>query len=236
MAFRPIVITVATDPAVPPFERHGEPVSIGVACPRGAVQRADSLGADRSARPRRAGRRPPTLDRWGDGSVRWLLAEFQADVGAAARELLRAGADRAVRVRRPRDHDRTRRRGRCRCRTGAATIRRAAERPGFIAAASVGGASLVVARRSPAKTIAATAITVHDPARDDRARGRAARGDPHRRRTRRRRRDSRWLDATMPAAVLRGPRHRERRARRSPTRARRGTPAASGTSAIPARC
>ncbi len=79
MAFRPIVISVTTDPSLPQFERHGEPVSIGVACPRGAVQRAE-----RWALTDQRGRAVPvqttTLDRWGDGSVRWLLAEFQADV------------------------------------------------------------------------------------------------------------------------------------------------------------
>lgn len=79
MAFRPIVITVNTDPSVPQFERHGEPVSIGVACPRGAVQRADRWGLT-DQRGRAVPVQTTTLDRWGDGSVRWLLAEFQADV------------------------------------------------------------------------------------------------------------------------------------------------------------
>jgi hypothetical protein len=83
MAFRPIVLTVATDPALAPlrggFERHGEPVSIGVACPRGAVQRSDRWSlTDQRGRPVPVQTTP--LDRWGDGSVRWLLAEFQADV------------------------------------------------------------------------------------------------------------------------------------------------------------
>jgi hypothetical protein len=36
MAFRPIVITVSTDAAAS-FERHGEPVCLGVMCARGAV-------------------------------------------------------------------------------------------------------------------------------------------------------------------------------------------------------
>jgi hypothetical protein len=79
MAFRPIVITVAADPALSPFERHGEPVSIGVACPRGAVQRSDCWGLT-DQRGRAVPVQTTTLDRWGDGSVRWLLAEFHADV------------------------------------------------------------------------------------------------------------------------------------------------------------
>lgn len=92
MAFRPIVITVTADPARAPgrgqgaepaprgaFERHGEPVAIGVSCPRGAVNRAERWAlTDQRGRAVRV--QTTTLDRWGDGSVRWLLAEFQADV------------------------------------------------------------------------------------------------------------------------------------------------------------
>jgi hypothetical protein len=79
MAFRPIVITVATDPALPPFERHGEPVAIGVACPRGVVNRAERWGLT-DQRGRAVPVQTTSLDRWGDGSVRWMLVEFQADV------------------------------------------------------------------------------------------------------------------------------------------------------------
>lgn len=82
MAFRPIVITVSADPSLPPvaaFERHGEPVTIGVTCPRGAVNRAERWGlTDQRGRP--VAVQTTTLDRWSDGSVRWLLVEFQADV------------------------------------------------------------------------------------------------------------------------------------------------------------
>jgi hypothetical protein len=81
MAFRPIVLTVATDPDQPPFERQGEPVAVGVTCPRGSVTRSE-----RWALIDQRGRQVPVqttvLDRWGDGSVRWLLAEFHADVDA----------------------------------------------------------------------------------------------------------------------------------------------------------
>jgi len=81
MAFRPIVITVSTDPDLPPFERHGEPVAIGVACPRGSVTRSERWTLiDQRGRPVPV--QATVLDRWGDGSVRWLLAEFQADVDA----------------------------------------------------------------------------------------------------------------------------------------------------------
>jgi hypothetical protein len=83
MAFRPIVLTVANDPAESEsrggFERHGEPVTIGVACPRGLVQRSDRWSLT-DQRGRAVPVQTTTLDRWGDGSVRWLLAEFQADV------------------------------------------------------------------------------------------------------------------------------------------------------------
>src|SRR5688572_6443306 len=83
MPFRPIVITVATDPSAPPFERHGEPVTIGVACPRGAVSRGERWGlTDQSGRAVPV--QTTALDRWADGSVRWLLAEFHADVPADA--------------------------------------------------------------------------------------------------------------------------------------------------------
>src|SRR5918994_4521042 len=78
MVFRPIVITVSTDPALS-LERHGEPVSIGVACPRGAVQRSDRWSLT-DQRGRAVAVQTTPLDRWGDGSVRWLLAEFEADV------------------------------------------------------------------------------------------------------------------------------------------------------------
>lgn len=79
MVFRPIVIKVAADPSRPQFERHGEPVAIGVACPRGAVPRAQRWGLT-DQRGRAVMVQTTPLDRWSDGSVRWLLAEFQADV------------------------------------------------------------------------------------------------------------------------------------------------------------
>jgi hypothetical protein len=83
MTFRPIVITVSADPDLPPFERHGEPVSVGVACPRGMVPRSERWGLT-DQRGRQVAVQTTVLDRWGDGSVRWLLVEFHADVDAGA--------------------------------------------------------------------------------------------------------------------------------------------------------
>ncbi len=150
MAFRPIVITVSIDSSLPPFERRGEPVSIGVSCPRGAVQGADRWGlTDQHGRAVRV--QTAILDRWGDGSVRWLLVEFDADVvaGAASHYALAPGdveqpagpsmtiesAGEVVRVS-----------------TGAATFEVPTSGTGFLAAARVGEASL----------IRSTAITAED--------------------------------------------------------------------------
>jgi hypothetical protein len=83
MAFRPIVLTVSADPSVAAFERHGEPVAIGIACPRGEVPRAARWAlTDQRGRPTPV--QTTVLDRWGDGTVRWLLTEFQADADAGA--------------------------------------------------------------------------------------------------------------------------------------------------------
>ena len=93
MSAAPIAITVSMDPELPPFDRRGEPVTIGVAVPRGQVNRSDgwsltdASGADVPVQA-------TTLDRWGDGSVRWQLIEFQATVagGAPATYTLQPGA------------------------------------------------------------------------------------------------------------------------------------------------
>lgn len=79
MSARPIPIRVALDPEAPPFERRGEPVAIGVACPRGQMQRGQVWALRAPAGGPVAVQTTP-LDRWGDGSVRWLLVEFQADL------------------------------------------------------------------------------------------------------------------------------------------------------------
>ena len=81
MAFRPIVITVSAQSDAPPFERRGEPVAVGISCPRGSVSRSERWGLT-DQRGRQTPVQTTVLDRWGDGSVRWLLAEFHADVDA----------------------------------------------------------------------------------------------------------------------------------------------------------
>ena len=81
MSAKPVSIRIAHDPAAPPFERHGEPVSIGIACPRGQVQRGQDWTL-RAPDGRSVAVQTSTLDRWGDGSVRWLLVDFQADLPA----------------------------------------------------------------------------------------------------------------------------------------------------------
>ena len=150
MAFRPIVITVNTDPAQPQLERHREPVSIGVVCPRGVVQRADRWGLT-DQRGRAVAAQTTTLDRWGDGSVRWLLVDFQADVVPHASSFYALAPDDTA------THD-----GPAvsiehagavlRVHTGAATIDVPRSGNGFLTSASVGDASL----------LRSTAITAED--------------------------------------------------------------------------
>ena len=63
------------------FDRRGEPVTLGVPLPRGAVSETPALRlADDAGRlvPLQA----QALDRWPDGSVRWGLLDFRADVPA----------------------------------------------------------------------------------------------------------------------------------------------------------
>ena len=77
MSLRPVVITVV-DSSSAPFERHREPVRVGVSLPRG--------GAFTKSRWRLSDRHSDVvpvqttpLDLWPDGTVRWMLVEFQAD-------------------------------------------------------------------------------------------------------------------------------------------------------------
>lgn len=77
----PLQLTVTMDPDLPALDRHGEPVSIGVPLPKGCAPRGTEWClTDADARPVRVQATP--LDRWGDGSVRWMLVEFTADVQA----------------------------------------------------------------------------------------------------------------------------------------------------------
>ncbi len=150
MPFRPIVVSVSMDPSLPQFERHGEPVAIGVACPRGAVARAERWGLT-DQRGRAVPVQTTTLDRWGDGSVRWLLAEFQADVlphassyYALAPVIAPTPDGPAIVIEHAGDV--------VRVRTGAATIDVPRAGAGFISATDVDGLSL----------LRSTAITAED--------------------------------------------------------------------------
>ena len=77
-------------------DRRGEPVTVGIPFPAGALHAAsevaleDSIGRSRTVQAR-------ALDHWPDGSVRWLLTDFRIDTtgGEAERlELRIAAADR----------------------------------------------------------------------------------------------------------------------------------------------
>jgi hypothetical protein len=65
------------------ISRRSEPVTVGVPMPRGVLREAtdvtliDETGAEISVQTQ-------ALSRWADGSVRWLLADFQASVKAWA--------------------------------------------------------------------------------------------------------------------------------------------------------
>src|SRR6478735_6567820 len=65
------------------FARDGEPVAIGVAFPRGDVQPTTDWALFDERRQLRAAQ-TTILDRWGDGSIRWMLVEFQADARGAS--------------------------------------------------------------------------------------------------------------------------------------------------------
>ena len=63
--------------------RRGEPVTIGIPMPPGVVADGADLGvfrADGSSTTAQF----DILDRWSDGSVRWVLADFQADASPSA--------------------------------------------------------------------------------------------------------------------------------------------------------
>jgi hypothetical protein len=74
-------ITVGMDAGLPAFDRRHEPVTVGVAFPRGQVDPADGWSL-LDPKGRRCPVQATTLDRWSDGSIRWALVDFQADVSA----------------------------------------------------------------------------------------------------------------------------------------------------------
>ena len=78
-----VPITIATPPG-PSFARRGEPVRAGVPIPEGAVHGGGSWWVELGAEPIAAQSR--VLDRWPDGSARWVLLDFPVDHdGAGAR-------------------------------------------------------------------------------------------------------------------------------------------------------
>ena len=141
MVFRPIVIKVANEPSLPPTERHGEPVSIGVACPRGTVERSGRWTlTDQRGRPVIVQTTP--LDRWSDGSVRWLLAEFHADVRSDAPSWYALAPDATAPADAPLvtlEHVGEN----LRITTETAVFDVPQSGPGFLSAAAVGGTSLL---------------------------------------------------------------------------------------------
>ena len=63
------------------FDRHGEPVAIGVSFPRGEVASGDGWSVI-DERGKVVPAQTTILDRWPDQSVRWMLVEFRADANA----------------------------------------------------------------------------------------------------------------------------------------------------------
>lgn len=67
------------------FRRRDEPMCVGLPMPRGRVTDADTIGLAAHGREPAAVQRT-VLERWGDGSIRWVLLEFLAqtdDSGSA---------------------------------------------------------------------------------------------------------------------------------------------------------
>src|SRR4051812_12577140 len=71
-----VQITVA---ASAPPERRGEPLTCGVPWPRGALTDEGGLSL-RNHVGQRCPMQAAVLDRWSDGSVRWLLLDWQASL------------------------------------------------------------------------------------------------------------------------------------------------------------
>jgi YetA-like protein len=67
-------VTAAGDPS---SVRRGEPVTVGIPCPRGLVR--DSASVVMRGPEGELGVQHEVLDSWADGSIRWLLLDFQAN-------------------------------------------------------------------------------------------------------------------------------------------------------------
>jgi hypothetical protein len=91
-AFR-IPITVGPLSSGPASDRCGEPVTLGLPFPRGMVASANSLHLC-DADGRHIGAQFDLVERWPDGSARWMLIDFQATRARStdARYELRVGA------------------------------------------------------------------------------------------------------------------------------------------------
>jgi hypothetical protein len=63
-----------------PLRRRGEPVRLGIPFPKGVCRDEGAIGLDGPWGPMAVQAR--TLDRWADGSARWVLLEFDASVDA----------------------------------------------------------------------------------------------------------------------------------------------------------
>jgi hypothetical protein len=140
----------AADPLAVPLEvqetagvaRHAWPATASVPLPRGRVRSADALwlgNGDRRPAPLQA----RALERWPDGSVRWLLLDFLADVPAGAHvtytlhdgKAPRAVAGPSVRVQQGRDEARV-------LDSGALRVTVPARGTGLLADLTTGGARL----------------------------------------------------------------------------------------------
>lgn len=66
--------------------RQGEPVTFGVPLPRGVVHRAEGFALEQGGATRPV--QVEALDRWGDGSIRWLLAHARVNWPAAGLALV----------------------------------------------------------------------------------------------------------------------------------------------------
>lgn len=123
-----------------PFERHAEPVTCGVPLPRGFAGRAEELALVDSE-----GRGVPvqihTTSTYRDGTPRWVLVAFQADVPAAGTAVYRLA--RGPRARAPDTLAYTLRGGIAEIETGAAKFRVDTNRARLLDSVTVGGRELL---------------------------------------------------------------------------------------------
>ncbi len=87
-----VTIEVTADSTIPAVDRRGEPTTVGVAFGPGEAPATQTWSlTDERGRSVPVQVRP--LDHWADGSIRWLLVDFQADVsaGGVSRYELRPG-------------------------------------------------------------------------------------------------------------------------------------------------